>query len=112
VKIIVVDRHRFYADPDPDRNFHFDADPDPDPDWHQMMPILMRILSQVSLMLENPNFFSLLVTTLPVYNVLPFSSMQGVIVLSILDGRYIKILWKKKCSFSTFLCTGDQHYVP
>jgi hypothetical protein len=36
---IVVDRHRFDADPgpSPDSTFHFDADPDPDPDpdWHQ-----------------------------------------------------------------------------
>jgi hypothetical protein len=32
--IIVVDRHRFGADPDadPDPTFHFDADPDPDPE--------------------------------------------------------------------------------
>ncbi len=33
MKVSVVDRHRFYADPDP--NFHVDVDPDPDPDWHQ-----------------------------------------------------------------------------
>jgi hypothetical protein len=45
----VVDRHRFDADPDP--NFHVDADPDPDPVWHIMIPILMRILLQVSHML-------------------------------------------------------------
>jgi hypothetical protein len=32
---IVVDWHRFDADPDPDSTFHFDADPDPDPDQHQ-----------------------------------------------------------------------------
>ncbi len=34
---------------------------DADPDWirigSKMMPILMRILPQVSLMLENPNYF-------------------------------------------------------
>jgi hypothetical protein len=51
-----VDRHRFDADPDP--NFHVDADPgpDPDPDWHQKDADLMRILPQVSHMLENALF--------------------------------------------------------
>jgi hypothetical protein len=45
-----VDRHRFDANPDSDPNFHVDADPDPD--WHQKMPIFMRILPQVSHILE------------------------------------------------------------
>jgi hypothetical protein len=44
---------------DPDPNFHVDADADPYPDWHQMMPILVRIPSQVLHMLENKNIFLL-----------------------------------------------------
>ncbi len=32
-------------------------DPDPDPDWHQKMPIFMRILPQVSHMLEIKKIF-------------------------------------------------------
>jgi hypothetical protein len=68
IKLIsVVDRHRF------------DIDPDPDPISMltririgiNMMPILMRILPQVSHMLENLNFFS------------TFSHSFAIIVLSI-----------------------------
>ncbi len=44
---IVVDCHRFDADPDP--NFHFDADPE----------IRIWILTLVLQMLENLNFFLL-----------------------------------------------------
>ncbi len=52
-----MDWHNFDADPDP--NFYVDDDPDLNADWHQMMPILMQILSQVSHMLENPIFILL-----------------------------------------------------
>ncbi len=40
MKVSVVDRHRFYADPDP--NFHVDVDPDPDPDCHVHIEILWK----------------------------------------------------------------------
>jgi hypothetical protein len=52
-------------DADPDPNFHVDADPDPDPDrdpdpdWHEMMPVLVRILPQVSHVLENQIFLKI-----------------------------------------------------
>jgi hypothetical protein len=49
----VVDRHRFDGDPDP--NFHVDADQIRI--GFKMMPIFTRILTQVSLMLENQIFF-------------------------------------------------------
>jgi hypothetical protein len=57
------DRHHFDADPDP--NFHVDADPDPDsdPDWHQHDAELHANPTLVSHMLENRNFFLLLVTS-------------------------------------------------
>ncbi len=42
----VVDRYPVpFFDADPDPNFPVDADPDPGPHYHQMMQILMRILS-------------------------------------------------------------------
>jgi|688.fasta_scaffold968303_1 hypothetical protein len=50
------------------------------------MQILLRILPQVSLVLETHYFFLLLVTAWPVYNVLSFSSVsQDVIIFSILN---------------------------
>jgi hypothetical protein len=50
------------------------------------MPILMRILPEVLRMLENHNFYLLLVTVLLLYSVLSFSSMLNVsYVFSILD---------------------------
>ncbi len=50
-----MDRHRF--DVDLDLISHVNADPgtDPDQDWHQNDADPMRILPQVSHMLENPN---------------------------------------------------------
>jgi hypothetical protein len=68
----VVDRHIFDADPGP--KFHVDADPDPysDPDWYQndADPHADPTPS------FNIRFFLLLVTALPVYKVLSFSSVS------------------------------------
>ncbi len=47
----------------------------------KMMAILTRILHHVSYMLENPNFFLLQATALPVHNVLSFSSVSKMSVL-------------------------------
>ncbi len=60
-----MDRDRFDADPDP--NFHVDADPDKDP---------------------TPSFtqnqiFLLLVTALPVFNVLSFSPVSNALQFSV-----------------------------
>jgi hypothetical protein len=71
-----VDRHCFEANPDP----NFDADPDPDPDleWPPPTPSFIYV--------GKSEFFLLLITALPIYNVLSFSSVpNGSYVFSILD---------------------------
>jgi hypothetical protein len=68
----VEDRHRFHAESDP--NFHVDSDPDPD--WHQNDAFSHADPSPSLTHVGNPNFSLLLVTTLPVYNVLSFSSVS------------------------------------
>jgi hypothetical protein len=71
--------HRFDADPD----LHVDADTDPDrhqndadsdPDWHQNDADPHADPTPSFTRLENSIFFLLLVKTLPVNNVLSFSS--------------------------------------
>jgi hypothetical protein len=64
----VVDRHIFDADPGP--KFHVDPDPYPysDPDWYQNNADPTPSF--------NINIFLLLVTALPVYKVLSFSSVS------------------------------------
>ncbi len=89
-----MDQHPFDADPDP--NFHVDVDSDPVPDWHQNDADLMRILTQLSHMLENA-LFLLLVTALQVNNVLPVSSVSNFKYLI----QLIEILWKKYCGIDT-----------
>ncbi len=61
VLCIVVDLHRFVADPDPD--------------WHKKVPIHMRIIPQVLHILENGQIFLLFFTAMPVCNVFLFSSI-------------------------------------
>jgi hypothetical protein len=66
------------------------------------VPISMQILPQVLLMLENQNFF-LLVSTLPLYNVLSFSSVSNMsYVFNILDSM-LKF-WKKVNFVNLFIC--------
>jgi hypothetical protein len=72
-----VDRQSFDADSDRDPIFHFDVDPDPDPDWHQSYADLhadhpTTSFSQVG---NRTNFFLLLITIMPVYDVFLFSSV-------------------------------------
>ncbi len=49
----------FDANTDPDQNFHFD-DADPDPDWHQNDADPHAALPHVLKILENKNYFLLL----------------------------------------------------
>jgi hypothetical protein len=69
---------RFDADPDPDPvpNFHFDADPDPN--LHQMVADPHADLSPNFIHGGKSEFFLLLVTTLPVNNVVSFSPLSKV----------------------------------
>jgi len=81
-----MDQHRFDADPDPIPNFNVDADPDPDPDWHPNNGGPHADPTPSFTHIENHYFFLLLVTALPFYNVLSFSSVSNVsYVLSIFD---------------------------
>jgi hypothetical protein len=70
----------------------------------ETMPILMRMQPKVLHMLENQNFFLLLVTASPLYNVLSFSSVSNVsYVFSILDG-ILKFSGKKSTLSTFFIC--------
>jgi hypothetical protein len=70
-----VDRHRFDADPDP--NFHVDADLDPD--WHQNNADSHPTPSFTHV--GKSEIFLLLVTALPLNNVLSFSSVSDVPII-------------------------------
>ncbi len=69
-----MDGHRF--DADPDHNFHIDVDPDPDPDRHQNHADPHAEPTPSFHMLENHDASKFLVTALPVYTVLSFSSVS------------------------------------
>jgi hypothetical protein len=70
-------------------NFHVDADLDPDPDWHQNDAIPPSF-THVGKSLKN---IYILVTALPVYNVLSFSSASS-----------ISIFWSKSLVYQLFIC--------
>ncbi len=71
----VADRHRFDTDPYPDPTFHLDAiaypgpGPDPNPSFY---------------MLENPNFFKLFFSAVPVYIFKNLFCVIGVLIFNIL----------------------------
>jgi hypothetical protein len=74
-----VDQHRFDAGPKPDQNFHVDADPtDPDPDSHQDDADPHADHTTNFTHVGQSDFFLLLVTALPVYNILSFSSVSEI----------------------------------
>jgi hypothetical protein len=98
-----VDQHRFDADPDPDPNFHVDASPgpDPDPDWHQCAdptPSFTHVGK------SDFYFIFTVVTSLPLYHVLSFSSVSNVSNVFQHSGQHIEIFWKKVYFINFFIC--------
>ncbi len=87
----VVDRHRFETDPDPDPSFrvHAHPDPDPDQDWYQNNFDPHSDLTPSFTHVGKSEFFLLLVTALPLYNVSSFSSVSNVsYVFSIFNSKF------------------------
>jgi hypothetical protein len=86
-------RHRFDADPDP--YFHVEADPhsDPDPHWHRNdADPHAAPTPKFCICCKIRKKFLLLVTAMPVYNVLSFSSVSKVSQFSVFCTAFYQLV--------------------